>query len=303
MTDHSTPDIIETLDGLGASAIVLAATASALGDERAGSPAQALMVDSARADVLNTLPEAESLLTAVWDSRRARSNHLISLLNQAAAAASGSTTTWSDLSDDVMIAQGQASALMARTLSSEIAPAYGFLAAEHSSRILDVGTGIGAIATALAAATPRGEVTGIDIAERPLEIARARLATAAGDVAERIRYRQQDVLELDEDAFYDVVWMPLPFLPDTIVDQALLRVTRALRPAGLIVLGVGAHTDDHRLAAANAWLASLSGGGSLTPGEVEERLVGRGYREIRHFPTVPGGPVLLAALAPERDGA
>lgn len=298
MTERSTLNLFETLDGLGASAVVLAAAASALGDERAETPSEALAIDGERASVLTTLPDAEGFLTTMWDSRAARSNHLISILNQAAAAAAGATKAWSDLSDDVMIAQGQASALMGRTLSSRIAPAYGFLGAEQPARILDVGTGIGAIATELAAATPHGEVTGIDIAARPLAIARARLATTEGHIAERIRYRQQDVLDLDEDAYYNVAWMPLPFLPDSVIGPALLRVTRALQPAGLIVLGVGAHTDDHRREAANAWLASLSGGGSMTTSEVGTQLVALGYRDIRHFPTVPGGPVLIAALSP-----
>lgn len=299
MIDASRYDVVGALDGLVGSAIVLAATASALRDERAGTPAEALAIDRMRADVLNTLPDAEGLLTTLWDSRVARSTYIISMLNQAAAAAAGTTKAWSDLSDDGFIAQGQASALMAHTMTSQIGPAYGFLGAEEPSRILDVGTGIGAIATALASTTPQGEVTGIDIAERPLQIARARLATAEGDIAERIRYRRQDVLDLEDHASYDVAWMPLPFLPDGIVDQALLRVTRALRPAGLIVLGVGAHPHDDRLETGNAWLASLSGGGSPTTRDVEKRLVARGYRDIRRFPTVPGGPILIAAVAPE----
>ncbi|WP_108251389.1 class I SAM-dependent methyltransferase [Planctomonas deserti] len=297
LASHSDP--ATTISELTTSSIVAAALASALRDGRAGSPAEALRVDPARAAVLETLPGgAEGVLDALWRERQPRGNNLVSLLNQAAAAGAGATETWSDLSDDVLVAQGRSSVLMARVLLSRIGPAYGFLEPGSRARVLDVGTGIGAIASALAESLPRVEVTGIDIADRPLEIARERLTAAPGEVSARIHYRRQDVTELDELKRYDVVWMPLPFLPDGIVDQAVTRVTAALRPAGLLVLGTQPDVEDRRAAAAGAWLASLTGGGTLTASEVVRRLSRRGFEDVRRFETVPGGPILVGALAP-----
>ncbi|SMH51017.1 Methyltransferase domain-containing protein [Rathayibacter oskolensis] len=292
------PSITETLAELRTSALVTAALASALGDERASTPAEALSVDPARAAVLGALPDAESMLSALWEGRRSRSSNLVSGLSQAAAAAGGTMRAWSDLGDDVMIAQGRSSALMARVLLSAVAPAYGLIGAVAPSRVLDVGTGIGAIATALAEGLPDARVVGIDIAERPLEIARDLLRDADPRVAQRIRLRREDVTELADEERYDVVWMPLPFLPDAIVDRALDRAIGALHPGGLLVLGTGAPIADERLRAAEAWLASFTGGGTLTTDEVVGRLTRRGLQRVQRFDTVPGGPVLVGAVRP-----
>jgi 2-polyprenyl-3-methyl-5-hydroxy-6-metoxy-1,4-benzoquinol methylase len=286
------------LTDLRASTVVAAALAGALVDERAGSPGEALELDHARAAVLHSLPDAESTLRALWEGRSARGNALVSTLSQATAAAAGSTQAWSDVSREAMIAQGRASALMARVILSHVAPAYGFLAPSGADRVLDVGTGIGAIATILAESGPGVHVTGIDIAERPLQIARDRLAEAGGGLAERVRFRHQDVVALDDIDAYDVAWMPVPFLPDGIIDTAMTRVGDALRPGGLLVLGTMPGEPDQRLRAANAWLASLAGGSTLVTDDVVARLDRLGFGDVRHFDTVPGGPVLVAAIAP-----
>jgi SAM-dependent methyltransferase len=299
MTDAAPVEAVALLADLTTSSVIAGALASALADERADTPSAALDVDDARAAVLRTLADPESVLRMLWEDRRARSNNLISTLSQAAAAAGGTTRSWSDLSDDVMIAQGRSSALMARVLLTAVAPAFGFVADRAPRRVLDVGTGIGAIATELARALPDAEITGIDIAERPLEIARARLLEVETGVARRVHLRREDVTELADRALYDVVWMPMPFLPDAVADRALERCTVALRPGGLLVLGTHPDADDQRVAVANAWLASLTGGGTLTTGAVAGRLEQRGFAGIARFGTVPGGPVLVAAIAPD----
>ncbi|SDZ43340.1 class I SAM-dependent methyltransferase [Herbiconiux ginsengi] len=298
MTDAGTIEVTGLLSDLTTSSLVVAALASALSDERARTPAEALEIDGPRAAVLRTLPDAELALRALWEDRSSRSSNLVSSLSQAAAAAAGTTRAWSDVGDEVMIAQGRSSALMARFMLKDVAPAYGVLAADSSARILDVGTGIGAIATALAEARPGIEVTGIDIAERPLDIARTLVDELHSQVAARISFRQQDVTELGEKACYDVVWMPMPFLPDAIVDRALDRATEALTSGGLLVLGTRPDVAGGGLRAADAWIASLTGGGTLTTSAVADRLSRRGFRRILRFDTVPGAPVLLAAVAP-----
>lgn len=295
--------ISETLAELQTATLASAALASALRDERAGTPAEALALDPARAAALAALPDPESMLSVLWNDRGSRAGGLVSGLNQAAAAASGTVRAWSDLGDDVMIAQGRASALMARVILTTVAPAYGRSGDDAPTQVLDVGTGIGAIATALAVALPAAEIVGIDIAERPLAIARDLLREVDPSVAGRIRLRREDVTELVDEASYDLVWMPLPFLPDAIVDRALDRVLRALRPGGLLVLGTLPAVEDERLRAATAWLASLSGGGSLIATDVIDRLARRGLQRIEQFATVPGAPVLVAAVLPDATTA
>ncbi|WP_382304031.1 class I SAM-dependent methyltransferase [Herbiconiux sp. UC225_62] len=281
---------------LKTSMVSAAALASALRDERASTPEEALEADPARAAVLRTMLDAEIVLGALWGGRKLRGDNLVSALSQAAAAAAGTIGSWADLSDEAMIAQGRSSELMAQVILARVAPAYGFLDENTPSRVLDVGTGIGAIATALATARPSAEVTGIDIAERPLEIARGLLRELDPGIAERIHLRRQDVTDLADAEPYDVVWMPMPFLPDTVAERALNRVTEALRPDGMLVLGTNSDVHDERVKVTNDWLASLTGGGTLTTSAIEQDLARRGYTGIRRFDTVPGGPVLLAAV-------
>jgi methylase of polypeptide subunit release factors len=78
------------------------------------------------------------------------------MLGQLAAAASGTVTSWSDQTDEVMIAQGEASARVGQFISARVVPSCDGLAERLSGggAILDVGTGIGALATALAEAFP-----------------------------------------------------------------------------------------------------------------------------------------------------
>jgi SAM-dependent methyltransferase len=298
MSDHRLAEATEIISEFKNSTLIAAAMASALSDERASTPREALEIDVPRAAVLNTLPDVQSILGSLWGDRRSRGNNLVSSLSQAAAAAAGTTQIWSDLSDDVMIAQGRSSVLMANVLLTAVAPAYATLGAGSSAHILDVGTGIGAIATALATALPGVEVTGIDIAERPLQIGRVLLRDVEPSIAERVHLHNGDVTELADEDHYDVVWMPIPFLPDAIVGSALDRATRALRPDGLLVLGTNPDVHDERQRVTNDWIASLTGGGTLTTSAIERDLAERGYRRIARFGTVAGGPVLVAAVAP-----
>ncbi|WP_157127283.1 methyltransferase domain-containing protein [Cnuibacter physcomitrellae] len=287
----------DVVAGMLSSAVEAAAIASALADTRAATPAEALALDPARAAVLRGVPDIERVLEELWAERRARSGHLASVLGQAASAATGSTRDWTDVGDEAMIAQGRSSALMATVILQRIAPAYGVLRGDAPARALDVGTGVGAIALALAEGVIALQVTGIDIAERPLELAERRLAEVASEPASRIRLRRQDVTTLGDEAAYDLVWVPVPFLPDGIVDAALARASAALRPGGLLVLGTRPDVAHPRSAVTAAWVAESSGGGTLTTSEVEKRVAALGLQEIQRFATVPGGPVLVAARA------
>lgn len=291
---------MEVVNELWASSILAAAVASALTDPAARTPAEALSSNKQRAALLKSLPGVESVLASLWQNRSAVGSAMVSALSQGAAAAAGTTRAWSDLSDEAIRAQGEASELMANVINSRIAPAFGFLLPDRAARVLDVGTGVGAIATALAEAVPGAVVTGIDIDPRPLAIAEARLA-ALGGVGGRVQLRHQDVLELDEDGLYDLVWLPVPFIPDAIIDQALTRVITALRPGGLLVLGTIPGAQDVRLRSANAWLAAVAGGSTLTTDDVIDRVNRRGFLRLQMFGTVPGGPILLAAIRASSD--
>ena len=159
----------------------------------------------------------------------------LSSLRQAAEVAAGEAAPgWSALPDEVLLDQGQASAATGQALATRLVPTLAGLAgrlAVPGSRILDIGTGVGALAQALAREFPHARVTGIDVLARAIELARAGLRPA-GSLAGRVELRQQDVADLREPAAYDLIWLPAPFLPETTLTAALPRLVDALVPGG-----------------------------------------------------------------------
>ena len=101
---------------------------------------------------------------------------------------------------------------------------------------LDVGTGAGWLAIALARANPGLRVVGIDIFDPALELAH-RNRTASG-LDERLELRRQDVTMLDDEGAFDAVWLALPFLPRAIVPGAIAAAARALKPGGWLLPGL-----------------------------------------------------------------
>jgi release factor glutamine methyltransferase len=83
---------------------------------------------------------------------------------------------------------------------------------EANLRIVDVGTGSGAIAIALAHALPRSRVTAVDLYPAALEVAR-RNAQRHG-VIDRVTLRQSDLLAAASAAEFDVVVSNPPYIAD-----------------------------------------------------------------------------------------
>jgi release factor glutamine methyltransferase len=101
-------------------------------------------------------------------------------------------------------------------------------------RILDVGTGSGAIAVALAHNLPHAQITAVDISAQALEIARAN-ATRNG-VADRIRFIESDLLAAVELEKFKVVLSNPPYIPTADRDSLSVEV-RGHEPALALFAG------------------------------------------------------------------
>lgn len=129
---------------------------------------------------------------------------------------------------------------------------------------LDLGTGTGAAAVAIARRWPDAEVVGADVAEAMLEEAGRKLPD---DLAERVRFVRADAASLPfEDGEFELVGLAnmIPFFDE---------LDRVLAPGGHVVFGfsVGPQTPIY-----------------VSPGRLREELERRGFGDFRELEAGPG---------------
>ena len=132
----------------------------------------------------------------------------------------------------------------------------GLLPCFLNPRIVDVGTGSGAIAVALAHECPSAAVTAIDISAPALELARWN-AERLG-LADRIRFLRGDLLAPVADEQFEVVVSNPPYVPETDRDSLSVEV-RDYEPAQALFAG-GDGLDVYRRLIPAAFRVLVSGG-------------------------------------------
>jgi len=214
-----------------------------------------------------------------------------------AALATRQTGGWAAQSEAALSAQGNASGSAAAGFIRFALPHLGELAerlATPGARMLDVGTGIGALAIGFAAAFPHLHVTGIDVLARALDIARADVA--ASPVASRIELRLQDVADLTDQECYDLAWIPAPFVPEPAFTAGVARTVTALRPGGLIMIG-HVKFDGGELENAITRFKTVTYGGTALDGPSAAKLLGEhGLHAAQTVATPPGAPGVTIGL-------
>jgi release factor glutamine methyltransferase len=115
----------------------------------------------------------------------------------------------------------------------EVARAGGEESPPHTLRIVDIGTGSGCIALALAKELRDAEIHATDISAAALEI--ARINTARHQLEERIQFHQTDLLEGLEPGFDILVSNP-PYVGESEEDQVQLEV-RKFEPRSAVFAG------------------------------------------------------------------
>jgi release factor glutamine methyltransferase len=132
---------------------------------------------------------------------------------------------------------------------------------DANPRIVDVGTGSGAIAVAIAHALPRSAVTAVDFYPKALEVAR-RNADRHG-VSDRITFLQSDLLTAVETAEFDVVASNPPYIANEeklepqvadyeprsalyagptgleVYERLIPQARAVLRPRGYVIMEIG----------------------------------------------------------------
>jgi release factor glutamine methyltransferase len=108
------------------------------------------------------------------------------------------------------------------------------VSAPHGLRVVDVGTGSGAIALALAKELPKAEIHATDISAAALEVARANAARL--ELISRIAFRQADLLEGFPPASFDLVVSNPPYVGESEEDSVQIEV-RKFEPHNAVFAG------------------------------------------------------------------
>jgi release factor glutamine methyltransferase len=102
------------------------------------------------------------------------------------------------------------------------------------TRIVDVGTGSGCVALALAKELPEAEIHGTDVSLAALEVARAN--AARHQLENKIQFHETDLLEGLEPASFDFVVSNPPYVGESEQDQVQLEV-RKFEPRNAVFAG------------------------------------------------------------------
>jgi release factor glutamine methyltransferase len=156
-----------------------------------------------------------------------------------------------------------------------------------AARIIDVGTGSGAIAVTLAKHLPRARLVATDIS--PAALAVARENAARHGVAERIEFLECDLLSAPQAAGpWDVIVSNPPYVRDDEFD-ALPRDVRLHEPKGALVAGPTGVEVVARLAADA--VGALAAGGWLVV-EIGPVVAAAAERALAAVPGLVPGPTL-----------
>jgi release factor glutamine methyltransferase len=152
----------------------------------------------------------------------------------------------------------------------------------HGLRIIDVGTGSGAIALALATELPLAELHATDISAAALEVARANAARL--ELASRIEFHQTDLLGGFAAASFDIVVSNPPYVGESEEASVQLEVRKFeprnavfAGPTGLEVIG-RLIPQAHAALRPGGWLV-FEISGTIADG-VRSRLSNRNWDEV-----------------------
>jgi release factor glutamine methyltransferase len=170
----------------------------------------------------------------------------------------------------------------------------------YPTRIIDVGTGSGAVVVALAVQLPQAAFTAIDISPAALAIAREN--AARNGVENQIRFLEGDLLAPVAGQTFDLIVSNPPYVPDT--DHALIAVeVREHEPAVALFAGQDG-LDIYRRLIPAAFAALVPGGfllleiGFTQSQAIEGLLRSAGFESVEFTADLQGIPRVASAVRP-----
>ena len=166
--------------------------------------------------------------------------------------------------------------------------------ASEGLRVVDVGTGSGAIALALARECPNAEIHATDISSAALEIAKANAARL--ELRDRIQFHETDLLD-GIDGEFDIVVSNPPYVGESEEDEVQLEV-RKFEPRNAVFAGpLGTEVIERLIPQARAVLRP---GGWLVfeiSGTIADqvRVLLKGWDDVSVIPDLQGIPRVVQA--------
>ncbi len=200
---------------------------------------------------------------------------------------------WGAQPDEAIIAQGRASAQGAVAFEQLGLPFMAGLAEALSTpgaRMLDVGTGVAALAASYAELFPELTVVGIDVLPRVLALAGELLRTSP--VADRVVLREQDVSSLTDEETFALAWLPAPFVPEDALRAGVPRIVRSLIPGGWLIVGHGKLAGEPLDDALTRFKTVSYGGTPLDDEQAQTLLRDAGLVDVTTVPTPIGAPAI-----------
>ncbi len=283
MTVESLRDLVAQLSTSATALTLLAAQMEAKASGRAIDPAMAPFI----AAVLQKLDPAAALDGVSPEEIRPLLGEVrhFWLLDDDFMANPDRAPGWTYDDEEILESSGKATEGFAQALP-RIAPMLEGLPArlEAGGAFLDVGTGVGRLAIAVAKRFPSLRVVAVDTSPPALAIARRNVATSG--IQDRIDLRDQAGEDLPDEAAFDLAWIPAPFIREELIAPLLARVRRALKPGGWLLFASTKPGDDLRGAVLRFRIAQF-GGRPRTQAEVEALLGSAGFTELRVLPGPP----------------
>lgn len=201
---------------------------------------------------------------------------------------------WSDPDPTLLQSIGQLSMGIAGAIdvAARARPSLAARLAADTTTVVDVGTGSGWLAIALARANPAVRVVGVDVFEPALQLARANVLAAG--LGGRVELRHQDAATLAPDSA-DVVWVPMPFIPREAVGPVLAAAVRALRPGGWLLPGTFPCPGESLAERLMTLRTIRSGGHPWDAAELTQLMREAGVAEAAEVPCAWPAPVRLYA--------
>jgi precorrin-6B methylase 2 len=236
-------------------------------------------------DRVVTVMGADALVAGLDDNQRAVASdfiaaslrHALDLLEDPARPGA-----WTYTDTTVLQSQGSASALIASLIADA-----GL--GKPDARILDVGAGVGALSIAFCRTFPESTVVGLEPWEPSMTLARENVSVAGLDT--RIDLRAETIEEYDDRSGFDLMWLPSPFLRETILGDAIARAYAMARPGAEIVLGAYGGPEAPLSRALADLRTARSGGTPLTPADAMVRLQFGAFADVHEVERTWDAPI------------